>query len=151
MKNIFESNVTNEVIRRINKLDSTSQPKWGKMNVAQMLAHCCVSYDYIYNVGKYPKPKGVKKAMLKLLVKPIVTNQKPYKKNSRTAPDFLITDEKEFAVEKERLIGFLEQTQKLGGEHFNNKESHAFGSLTTQEWNNMLFKHIDHHLNQFDV
>ncbi len=151
MKNIFDANVTEEIVTRINKLNANSQPQWGKMNVSQMLAHCCVSYDYVYNEGKYTKPKGIKKVMLKLFIKPLVTNETPYKKNGRTAPDFLITEEKVFETEKTRLIGFLERTQKLGGEHFNNKESHAFGSLKTNEWNNMFYKHLDHHLTQFNV
>ena len=151
MKNIFDANVTQEVIARINNLTPESQPKWGKMDVAQMLAHCSVSYEYIYNEGKYPKPKGLKKLMLKLFVKAIVTNETPYKKNGRTAPDFLVTDQRVFKNEKEKLIGFLEETQRLGGEHFNNKESHSFGPLTTKEWNNMFYKHINHHLTQFGV
>ena len=43
MKNIFEQAVTDEVIARIDNLTSKTQPVWGKMNVAQMLAHCSVT------------------------------------------------------------------------------------------------------------
>jgi hypothetical protein len=35
--------------------------------------------------------------------------------------------------------------------HFEGKESNSFGALNSTEWNNMLFKHLDHHLNQFGV
>ena len=151
MKNIFEADVTNEVINRINALTPSSQPKWGKMNVAQMLAHCSVSYEYVFEEDKYEKPKGIKKALLKLFVKGVVVSDKPYKKNGRTAPDFLITDERVFDAEKDRLINFIRRTQELGGKYFNNKDSHSFGPLTTSEWNNMFYKHLDHHLTQFDV
>ena len=81
----------------------------------------------------------------------MVVNEKPYKKNSRTAPVFLITNEKDFKIEKDRLLSYITKTQELGREHFDNKESHSFGNLTKNEWNNMLYKHLDHHLNQFGV
>ena len=75
----------------------------------------------------------------------------PYKHSERTAPAFLVSNDKDFEVEKKRLTDHLRQTQELGESHFENKESHSFGRLTKTEWNNMLYKHIDHHLRQFGV
>lgn len=150
MKDIFTKPVTQEVIARINTLESASQPSWGKMSVDQMLAHCNVSYEMVYD-NNHAKPKGFKKWMMKTFIKNFVVNEKPFKKNGRTAPEFLITEEKNFNAEKERLINYLNKTQELGGAHFDSKESHAFGSLSKQEWNNMFYKHLDHHLTQFEV
>lgn len=150
MKNIFEEKITSEVINRIESLSSDSKANWGKMNVDQMLAHCNVTYEMVYD-NIHEKPKGLKKWLIKTFVKNAVVSEKSYKKNGMTAPEFLIKNEKEFNKEKERLIAYLNKTQALGGEHFNNKESHSFGKLTTQEWNNMFYKHLDHHLSQFGV
>ena len=77
--------------------------------------------------------------------------EKPYKQNSRTAPNFLITDQREFEHEKKRLIDHINKTQQLGEAHFHGKESHSFGALDKTEWNNMFYKHLDHHLTQFGV
>ena len=150
MKDIFSKEVTEEVINRIEKLTANSQPNWGKMSVAQMLAHCCVTYEMVYT-DKHPKPNAFAKYMLKLFVKKIVVSEKPYTKNGRTAPQFLITNEKVIETEKKRLMDYIQQTQQLGRAHFNGKESHSFGKLTAQEWNNMFYKHLDHHLTQFGV
>ena len=150
MKNIFDASDTQETIERINKLTPETQQLWGKMNVGQMLAHCNVAYELVYT-DKHPKPKGFKKFMIKLLAKNIVVGPKPYKKNARTAPMFLITDKREFEIEKKRLVDHLQKTQQLGAEHFNGKESHAFGPLTTKEWNTLFYKHLNHHLQQFGV
>lgn len=150
IKNIFDPAVSAEIIGRIQKLTPETQPVWGKMNVAQMLAHCCVTYEMIYE-NKHPKPGVFLKLILKLLVKNNVVGVKPYKESLKTAPAFLITDERVFETEKARLIEFIEKTQQLGADYFNGKESHSFGKLTTQEWNNMFYKHLDHHLNQFGV
>lgn len=150
MKNIFDLEATNSLIERINALEPNSKPLWGKMSADQMLAHCNVTYEMAFE-NIHPKPGAFKKAILKLLVKSTVVNDKPYKKNSRTAPEFLIVESKNFVEEKARLTDYLKKTQNLGADYFEGKESHSFGSLTKQEWNNMFYKHLDHHLNQFGV
>ncbi len=80
-----------------------------------------------------------------------MVNEVPYKPNGRTAPQFLITDNKDFDKEKTRLIDYINKTQSLGETHFNNKESHSFGVLSISEWNNLFYKHLNHHLSQFGV
>ncbi|OEK09884.1 hypothetical protein A8C32_10265 [Flavivirga aquatica] len=150
MKNIFDLKETNTIIDRINKLDSSTKQLWGKMSVDQMLAHCNVPYEMVFE-DVHPKPGGFVKFMLKLFVKPTVVNEKPYKKNGRTAPAFLITDTKNFEIEKERLVNYLKKTQDLGENYFEGRESHSFGKLAKNEWNNMFYKHLDHHLGQFGV
>lgn len=150
LPNIFKKEVSEQVILRINSLKLDSQPNWGKMNVGQMLAHSSVMYEMVYET-KHPKPNPLMKFILKTFVKKIVTNEKPYKKNSRTAPAFLITDERNFDAEKDRLIAYINKTQKLGETDFDFKKSLSFGALSSTEWNNMFYKHLDHHLTQFGV
>lgn len=139
-----------EMIKRIEALQPNSERKWGKMSVDQMLAHCNVTYEFIYD-NIHPKPSGLQKWMLKIFVKNIVVNEKPYKKNSRTAPEFIMVNEKNFEIEKNRLIAYINKTQQLGSDYFHNKESRSFGNLTKTEWSNMFYKHLDHHLSQFGV
>ena len=149
LPNIFTQEVAEGVIARINKLTPQSQPQWGKMSVDKMLAHCCVAYETIYEPGKHPKANPVMRFFLRLFVKPVVAGEKPLRKNSPTAPYFIIADDKDFEAEKTRLIAFIRKTQQLGEQEFEGKESLGFGALTKTEWNNMLYKHLDHHLTQF--
>ncbi|MGV3631664.1 MAG: DUF1569 domain-containing protein [Bacteroidota bacterium] len=148
--NIFTEEITNGMIERINKLTPESQGQWGEMNVGQMLAHCCVTYEYAYT-DKYPRPKGLKKWILRKFVKGIVTTDKPYRKSSPTAKDFIIVDARVFGDEKQRLVDFLRKTQQLGENHFDGQDSHSFGVLNKDEWNTMFYKHLDYHLGQFGV
>jgi hypothetical protein len=60
-------------------------------------------------------------------------------------------EDKDFEVEKRRLIDYLHRTEQLGASYFNNRESLSFGVLSQPEWNNMFYKHLDHHLTQFGV
>jgi len=150
MKNVFAKEVSSELVSRINNLNQESKPIWGKMNVDQMLAHCNVTYEMAFT-DKHPKATGIKKFMLNLFVKQLVVGEKPFKKNGRTAPQFLITIEKVFNEEKIRLIDFINKTQDVGESYFEGKESNSFGVLTVKEWSNSFYKHLDHHLKQFGV
>lgn len=150
MKNIFDAKDSAEVIERINQLTPDTKGLWGKMSVSQMLAHCCVAYEMAYE-DIHPRPNAFVRFLLKLFVKPSVVGPKPYSKNSRTAPVFIIEGERNFEEEKKRLIDYLVKTQELGAAHFHNKESHSFGPLVEKEWNVLFYKHLDHHLGQFGV
>ena len=55
MKNAFNQDDVAEFIVRINRLTVDTKPKWGKMNVEQMLAHCNVTYEMVYD-NIHPKP-----------------------------------------------------------------------------------------------
>ena len=92
--------------------------------------------------------KGI---LLKLFVKKIVVSDKLYPRNSRTAPDFIIKDFRDFEQERDLLIHNLNRVQNLGKEYFEGKENLSFGKLTANEWNILFAKHLDHHLQQFGV
>lgn len=151
VKNIFDKQVSNEIISRIQQLTPTTQPHWGKMSVDQMLAHCNVTYAYTYEPEKFQKPNFLKKFLLKTFVKGIVVSEKPYQKNGRTAPEFIMTGTKDFDYEKIKLIHNITKTQHLGESHFDGLENFSFGKMTGKEWNNMFYKHLNHHLSQFGV
>lgn len=151
MKNSFDKEVMLELTQRIESLTSQSKPLWGKMNVAQMLAHCAVPYQYAYEPEKFKKPSLLKKFFIKLLVKNYVINTKPYPKNATTSPEFIIADERDFEAEKSKLLSYLRQTQDLGAAYFEGRENLNFGTLSAQEWNTMYYRHLDHHLSQFGV
>lgn len=150
LPNIFTKAVADSIIERINKLNPASQANWGKMNVSQMLAHCNVTYEMAFE-NKHPKPNFFLRFILKSFVKDMVTNETPYKQNSQTAPAFIIGDVRNFEFEKSRLIQYITKTVEVGESYFEGKESNSFGALSTKEWNNMFYKHLDHHLKQFGV
>jgi len=148
LPNIFNKNISEQVIQRINLLSPSSQPKWGKMSVSQMLAHCNVTYEMAFE-NKHQKPNFLLGLILKAFVKKTVVSETPYKKSSQTAPAFIINDNRNFETEKTRLISYINKAVEIGENHFNNKESLSFGKLSKEEWNNMFYKHLDHHLSQF--
>ncbi|RKT01823.1 DUF1569 domain-containing protein [Chryseobacterium defluvii] len=151
MENVFDAKDAQNYIDRINKLVPDTHGLWGKMTVDQMLAHCNVSYEMVYEPEKHKKPGSIAKFILKTFVKSKVVGDKAYAKDNPTAPQFIIVGRKDFDEEKKRLIGFIQKTQQLGASAFDGKESFSFGKLNAQEWNNMFAKHLNHHLAQFGV
>lgn len=150
LPNIYDKKVCDEIIARINHLQSTTKPNWGKMSVAQMLAHCNVTYEMIYD-NIHPKPNPILRFILKWMVKGKVVGEVGYPQNGPTGPQFIIKDDKNFDSEKNRLIEYIKKSQELGSSYFEQRESNSFGVLNSTEWNNMMYKHLNHHLTQFGV
>lgn len=150
LPNIFEASTTKDLIHRINQLTPMTQRRWGKMTVDQMLAHICVPYEQALG-ERNDGPSMFMKIMLRLFFKNSMVNEVPYKQNLPTAPSFIVVDRRDFEREKARIIAYIERVEKLGAEHFENKEQITLGKLKSIEWNNLLYKHTDHHLRQFGV
>ncbi|MGB3801270.1 MAG: DUF1569 domain-containing protein [Lewinella sp.] len=137
-------------IERIEQLKPDTQPEWGKMNAAQMLAHLNVAYD-IETGAIATKPNFIMRFLARTFAKKIVTGPKPYPRNMRTAPVFIVPEEQDFDREKVKLIGHMRRVADGGKEQYDGKENVSFGKLTAGEWSTLYQKHLDHHLTQFGV
>jgi hypothetical protein len=147
---IYLASTTAELTRRIDQLNPQSQAIWGKMNVGQMLSHCAVPYEQILGTNTAQPPLFMR-IILKLFLKNSMVNEVPYKQNLPTAPSFIRTEQYDVDKEKERLINLIKTIQEMGAEKLAATPSLSLGMLSATEWNNLLYKHIDHHLQQFGV
>jgi hypothetical protein len=148
MKSLFNNTDNNEIIERINSLTPESKAGWGKMNVAQMMSHCSIALQAC--LGEI-KPKRVFISYLfGKMVKKQVMSPKDFGKNSPTAKEYLIKDVKNFESEKEILITYVKKFE--AGPDVVTKEQHPFfGKMTIEEWDCLMWKHLDHHMRQFGV
>jgi len=147
MKNLFEKEAVDEVISRIDKLQPATQRQWGKMDVAQMMAHCSGALDMAS--GKSNLPRVFVGRLIGPLVKPVYTNEKPFAKSNPTAKELVVSDQRDFARERAQLKEKIAQFHQ-GGEKQCTRHPHPFfGSLTPYEWSRGMYKHLDHHLRQF--
>ncbi|MFM8949938.1 MAG: DUF1569 domain-containing protein, partial [Bacteroidota bacterium] len=135
---------------RINLLKVDTKPLWGKMSVDQMLCHCSLAFEQALGRNDL-RPGGFMRFVMKTFFKSSMINDVPYKRNLPTAPFFIVADSKVFEAERKRLIGSLQEFSKLGVDHFDNREQATLGKLSSLEWSNLMYKHIDHHLRQFGV
>ena len=149
MKNIFNHMHTAEILDRIDKLSPNSQPQWGKMDVAQMLAHCSSFQDIA--MGKSFPPRSWLGIIVGRFAKQIIYNDKTLPHNMSTIPTILIADDREFDTEKEKLKQKIITFQNNGPEECTTHPHPFFGNLTSEQWGKGIYKHLDHHLKQFEV
>jgi len=151
VEDLFDPAGKARMVARVRALRPDSRPLWGTMNVAQMLAHCNVGYEIVHEPGKHARPGIVGRFFARLFAKATVVGDKPYPRNGPTAPAFVIKDARDFATERDRLLGFIERTFEQGASHYDRLPNMTFGVLSSEQWNAMFSKHLDHHLRQFGV
>ncbi len=149
MKSLFNKDTYNETLQRMNTPTPQSQRQWGKMEVAQMLAHCKEAFRVPLSDKKMPRMFiGV---LLSWMMKPKMYNDAPWKKNLPTAPNFLIKDQRDFDNEKGQLSELITKFYTAGPDNVGKFPHPFFGTFTKEQWGKCMYKHLDHHLNQFGV
>jgi hypothetical protein len=145
MKDLFQREAVDEVISRIDALQTASPRQWGKMDVAQMMADCSAALDMAS--GRLNPPRLFIPRVLRPLAKPGFTNDKPFPRNTPTDKKLVVSDQRDFRREQELLKQKLRQFHQGGGTQCTRHP--FFGALTPQDWSRGMYKHQDHHLRQF--
>lgn len=149
MKSLFDNVVFDEVVLRINTLNTQTQRKWGKMDVAQMLAHCKEAFKVPLSDQKMPRMfSGL---LFGWMIKKKLYNDEHWKKNLPTAPEFIILDIRDFETEKQQLLELINLFHTKGPDNVGNFPHPFFGTYTKEQWGKSMYKHLDHHLKQFAV
>jgi hypothetical protein len=145
MKTIFDQITRAELIARINTLDENSSAQWGKMTIYQMVKHCAKWEEMLLGKTIYRQSllgRLVGKWALKDMMK-----DEPIKRNLPTVTSFKISGNGDVATAKAEWIALI-------GEHAHRENAgfmHPFfGQLTAEQAGCMAYKHIDHHLRQFN-
>ena len=147
MKSLFQPEAVAQVISRVDTLQAATPRQWGKMDVAQMMAHCSAALDMAS--GRLNPPRLFIGRLIGSFIKPIYSNEKPFSQNNPTDPKLVISDQRDFVREQEQLKVKIRQFHD-GGEAKCTRHPHPFfGSLTPREWGIGMYKHLDHHLRQF--
>ena len=150
MKSLFSTEAYEEIVSRLNSLSDNSERQWGKMEIGQMLYHCQFPLKLAL---RKQSVKGKTNTMLKVMgvfFKKSLYNDKPWRHGLPTAKGLKVVEKKDFSQEKEVLLGLVkdfheEKNRKSWDPH------PVFGSFTHEQWGQMQYKHLDHHLRQFGV
>jgi uncharacterized protein DUF1569 len=148
MKNLFDGATVNEIKERIARLRPTSQRQWGKMTAAQAMAHCSTTMEWA--VGDKVAARMLVGRILGPLVKSkVLRDEAPAPRNAPTEKSLVVKDDRDLGKECQRLSALVERFC-AGGPQGCTKHPHAFfGQMTPEEWAQLMYKHLDHHLRQF--
>ena len=144
---LFSAEGLATMLARVDALRPDSARGWGKMDVAQMLAHC--QQPLRVALGELPLKRMLIGILFGRLAKKKLLSPTPWKNGMPTAPEFKITDARDFAEEKAALRALVERFGH-GGPAALTKQPHPFfGPLSVDEWQALQWRHLDHHLRQF--
>jgi hypothetical protein len=150
MKNLYDPASAAEVRARIASLSPASPRQWGRMTVAQALAHLAASLEWA--VGDQRPPR----MMLGYVFGPIakartLRDEKPIPRNTPTAPELLVRDDRDLERERRRLLALVDRFTAGGPAGCTTHPHTFFGRMAPDEVSVLLYKHLDHHLRQFSA
>ena len=150
MKNLYQAGVAEEIKERIARLRPDSQRQWGKMSVAQAVAHCAGPMEWA--VGDSLPPRMFLGRILGPMVKSkVLRDEKPMGRNAPTAKSLVVADERDLEAERKRLCALIDRFAAAGPTGCTKHPHTFFGQMTAEEWATLMYKHLDHHLRQFGV
>jgi hypothetical protein len=149
-----ENFLRTKLVSYLQRLDPSTPPRWGKMNVQQMIEH--FAGDAVRNASGRLKietiltpPEHLEK------LREFMMSDKPFRENTRNilmteepAPTRYKTVQGAIGALQQELIYFFEAYEKEPGLIIRNP---FFGDLNFEQNVQLLYKHALHHLRQFAV
>jgi hypothetical protein len=146
---LFAADGLATMLARIGQLRPDAAPLWGKMTLAQMLAHC--QQPLRVATGELLLGRSLVGVLFGRLAKKQLLAPGPMKRNLPTAPQFKIGNPRAVATEQQALLDLVRRFGEAGPAGLTQKPHPFFGPLTADEWQMLQWKHLDHHLRQFGV
>jgi hypothetical protein len=146
---LYQQEGLNKMLDRVNKLQPDARRLWGKMDAAQMLNHLRLPLEL--GMARMELPGVFMMKIFGPLIRKIIFSDKPLKRNSPTATNFIITGSRNFNEEKAKLLTSLNEFIAMGKEDKLIPKHKYFGKMDAADWDFFQQKHFDHHLSQFGV
>jgi hypothetical protein len=149
-----ENFLRTKLIRYLQQLDPATQPRWGKMNVQQMIEH--FGGDAVRNANGGLKIDTIVTSLENLQrMREFLMSDKPFKENTKNpllgedpGPLRYKTVQGAIGALQQELIYFFEAFEKDRSFITRNP---FFGDLNFEQNVQLLYKHALHHLRQFGV
>jgi hypothetical protein len=139
-----------EILRRLESIQTTSQRCWGRMSAHQMICHLNDGFRlYMGERPAAPVPMRLPRVLLKwtALWAPI-----PWPRGFKTMPEIdqqaSGTPPVEFSSDIAELRNLISRFTEPPG-RFSTQPHPHFGPLSKSEWLRLGYLHADHHLRQF--
>jgi hypothetical protein len=147
MRTAWQEEARREIIARASRVRPDTIPRWGTMSAPRMLAHIADALKMaIGDLRVAPRRGPLRFPPLRHAIIYWI----PFPKGAPTAPELLARTATEWDREVAGLQDLLDRfaTRKPDDEW---PEHPAFGKLTGRDWGALVYKHTDHHLQQFGV
>lgn len=148
MTNLLDMTTAERVKARLRTLRPDTPRQWGRMTAPQAVAHCVESMKMAVDDVR-PKRMFVGYVLGPVIRRLALGNAEPMRRNSPTSPDLVIRDDRDLDAERDRLVVLIDRFVAGGRERCTKHPHTFFGRLTPEQWGELMYKHLDHHLRQF--
>ena len=144
---IFESAARDTLVQRLGVLTPQSPGRWGKMNAPQMLSHLIEACRMAFGeLPVRPRPSFLSVP----IVARLVVRWLPWPKGAPTAPELVARSPEDWEADIHTLVTLIRRfAQRSPGDAW--PPHPAFGALSGEDWGVLVYRHIDHHLQQFGI
>src|SRR5437868_14388452 len=132
MKTIFDSFTYNDLLHRVDSIQSSSQRQWGKMSAAQMLEHTSRTLEMA--TGHRQMNQAFIGKLIGWIFRKDFVGEKPFGKNGPTGPDFIVKDEPDLERTREKLKTLIREFHDAGEKGCDGRVHGFFGRLSGTEW-----------------
>jgi hypothetical protein len=147
VKSIWQEQTRKELHDRVATLAWDRRARWGKFTAPRMVCHLADSLKMA--MGELPvasKRLPIRYPPLKQLI----IYAAPFPKGAPTAPELLVREPHEWAHDVADVQALLARASAARGTD-DWPEHPAFGKLSRRAWGVLIYRHMDHHLKQFDA
>lgn len=144
---VFDPSAREGLAQRLHVLTPTAKARWGRMSapamVSHLIEHCRMALGVL---AVAPKRMGLHYYPLNRLVIHYI----PIPRNAPTAPELIARAPGAWDDDVLALAELIRRiAQKLPGEAW--PPHPVFGDISGDDWGVMIYRHIDHHFQQFGI
>lgn len=140
-----------EIKNRIAKLSANSKREWGSMDVSQMLTHCDLILQIPLKKIELPKINFFFRAIGIFTKKEMQIFNNGIPHNMPCFQKVIVNFECDFHEAKSKLLETLDEYKAASEKEILPDHHELFGEMKNKDWGFMEYKHLHHHLKQFNV
>ena len=145
-RSLFDTGAYEEIDTRLARLERTAQARFGTMSPSTMVCHLIDALEIALGIA-LAEPK--RSWLPKPIVRWLVIHAMPWPKGkAKTVPEMLRTQPTEWEADLARLRSLLRDAT-IRGPQGSWSPDPAFGRVSGRDYGYLLYKHFNHHLQQF--
>ena len=138
--------IRDAIVARIRSLSPSTQRRWGKMSVDQMLWHC----NQVLGTSLGDVQVPLRRPPFPIPVVKFILLRMPWPHGAPTAPEYVAQGSLDFEAERKKCLELIDRFAARKPEATDWPRA-VFGPLTGQEWSRLHAVHLNHHLKQFST
>lgn len=137
-----------DLFARLERLDPSQAPLWGRMTAPSMLAHLCDQMRMPFNDSPSARIPGVPR---QLVMRQLILYFLPWPKGTiQGPPEAFHTEPGHWSDDLATVKKLVEQFVNAPPDrHWPDQPN--FGRMSRRDWGVFCYRHFDHHLRQFGV